>query len=295
MVPRRSHRLRALLLGAGILLLLVAAAAGISLAGRPAAAGVPLDPSIPNEQALIAMGLSASPRPNQPTRPIVVDRVLVDGAATYVQWHAPDLAPLHGQFGPQISDGRGTALVASGVVAGVQPAWSWSIPLPSWVPWHPPTVVRGSAILGPLPATSRVAILRWPHTTPAETVRVALDLRALARRPTSHPGTRASVAGLTLTLRDLNFAYLTYAYALPLNSFAFVTSAWLSDTHGRRLPAAPISSGCAGGAGGMMSCTARYSFPPQPQGTHLTLVIPSLQLNGGRTIHGPWQLPLVIP
>jgi hypothetical protein len=300
MTPRRPRRSRAPLLITGLVLLLVAAVAGIAVAGRPTVADIPLDPNIPNERALIALGLSSSPAPGQPTRPIVVDRVLIDGAATYVQWHAPDLAPIHGQFGPQISDGRGTALVGGSVAAGVQPAWSWPIPLPSWVPWHPPTVVRGSAILGPLPATARLAILHWAYTTPPETVRVPLDLRTLAARRTSHPGTRASVAGLTLTLHDLAFTHLTYAYVLPPNisaSSAFAPSAWLSDAHGRRLPAMFIGSGCVGGAGGV-SCTARYSFPPQPQGAHLTLVIPSLQLGqlgGGRTIHGPWRLSLVIP
>ncbi len=294
MTPRRPRRSRAPLLITGLVLLLVAAVAGIAVAVRPTAAGSPLDPNIPNEQALIAMGLSGSPAPGQPTRPIVVDRVLVDGAATYVQWHAPDLAPIHGQFGPLISDGRGTAVVAGSDIAGVQPAWSWPIPLPSWLPWHPPTLVRGSAILGPLPATARLAILHWPYTTPAETVRVPLNLRALATRRTSHPGTRASVAGLTLTLRDLAFTNLTYAYTLPPNFSAFAPSAWLSDAHGRHFPAMSIGSGCLGGAGGM-SCTADYSFPPQPQGAHRTLVIPSLQVNGGRTIYGSWRLPFVIP
>jgi len=61
----------------------------------PLTPGVPLDPGIPNEQAVIAAGLSGAPGPGQPTRPFAVDRVLVDGAATYVQYHrsGPALAP----------------------------------------------------------------------------------------------------------------------------------------------------------------------------------------------------------
>jgi len=88
MVPQRPPHLRAPLLVVGLLMLLVAAAAGIALALRPAAASVPLDPGIPNEQALIARGLSGMPSPGQPATPIAVDRVVTDGAATYVQFHS---------------------------------------------------------------------------------------------------------------------------------------------------------------------------------------------------------------
>ena len=69
------------------MLLLVAVAAGIALLTRLAVADVPLDSHIPHEQALIDVGLSGVPGPDQPTAPIAVDRVLVDGAATYVQFH----------------------------------------------------------------------------------------------------------------------------------------------------------------------------------------------------------------
>jgi len=83
MTSQRPHRLRTLLLGAALLLLLVAAAVGLALAARPTTAAVaPLDPNIPNEQALINAGLSGTPGPGQPAAPVVVDRVLVDGAAT---------------------------------------------------------------------------------------------------------------------------------------------------------------------------------------------------------------------
>jgi hypothetical protein len=82
MTAQRPHRLRTLLLGAALLLLLVAAAAGLALAARPTTVAVaPLDPNIPNEQALINAGLSGTPGPGQPAAPVVVDRVLVDGAA----------------------------------------------------------------------------------------------------------------------------------------------------------------------------------------------------------------------
>lgn len=78
----RPHR-RAPLRAAALLFLLVAAAAALALLVRPAAAAVPLDPHIPHEQALLDAGFVGVPRPDQPDAPIAVDRVLVDGAATY--------------------------------------------------------------------------------------------------------------------------------------------------------------------------------------------------------------------
>src|SRR5207253_1720647 len=62
--------------------------------------------------------------------------------------------------------------------AGLSPA-GWTLPLPSWVPWHPPVVRRGYAILGPLPPTARAAVLRFMN---GETVRVPLNLTALRQR-----------------------------------------------------------------------------------------------------------------
>jgi len=82
-----TRRLHAPLFVAGLLLLFVAAAAGAALTARPTSTGLALDPNIPNERALIALGLSGAPGPGEPTHPIAVDRVLVDGAATYVQFH----------------------------------------------------------------------------------------------------------------------------------------------------------------------------------------------------------------
>ncbi len=86
MTPCRFRRRRTLLHGAALLLSLVAVAAAISLIVRPVTTSVPLDPRIPHEAALIARGLSGAPAPGQPNSPIAVDRVVTDGASTYVQF-----------------------------------------------------------------------------------------------------------------------------------------------------------------------------------------------------------------
>jgi hypothetical protein len=79
--------------GVGALFVALAVAAGVQarMASQPT---IPLDPAIPNAQVLIARGLAGVPSRNQPTYPIAVDRVVTDGAATYVQFRITgSLAP----------------------------------------------------------------------------------------------------------------------------------------------------------------------------------------------------------
>ena len=75
--------------------------------------------------------------------------MLVDGAATYVQFHVTGSAG-QGRYPlplllPTLSDDRG-ALVNEGTMGSVDPPGG-SLPLPSWIPWRLPVVRRGYAIL----------------------------------------------------------------------------------------------------------------------------------------------------
>ncbi len=167
---RQRPRRRATVRGAALLLLLVAAAAGISLAVRPVATSVPLDPHIPHEQALIDAGFAGTPGPGQPTAPFAIDRVLVDGAATYVQYHmaVPVGTPLYPLPAlPILADDRGVPVPVFGgdrfSASGVSSESGWTLlfALPAWVPWHPTTVRRFYVILPPLPAGARAAVLRF--------------------------------------------------------------------------------------------------------------------------------------
>ncbi len=311
MVPRRFQRRRAPLLGAGLLLLLVAVAIRVALLTPPAVAAVPLDPNLPNEQGLIAAGLSGTPGRGQPTGPIAVDRVLVDGAATYVQYHTAAPAGSQGDPLPTLSDDRGVP-IAGDVHSGVTFSSGWAIPLPlpSWLPWHPQTVRHGVVVLPPLPPTARAAVLRFGGAgTPSgpgggETVRVPLDLRPLARRHVAHPGTTARAAGLTLTVRELAFSHLSYTYVPPPGApsgFGGPSSAVLADAAGRPVPAVMLDSECASNSIGQpgMRCDARLVFPPQHAGAHLTLTISAFWIYGARggqrLLRGPWRLPFVVP
>jgi len=258
---------------------------------------IPLDSNIPNEQALIILGLSGTPGTDQPMWPIAVDRVLDDGAATYVQWHTSDLSVLRNPLKPQLYDDHGTLVDGGGLAAwgsSRNVSTAWPIQVPSWLPWHPPVIVYGVDRLAPLASATRAAVLTWA----GETVHVHLNSRALASLRTSHPGTHTAAAGLTLTLTALTFTHLTYTYAPSPNGLTFAPRAWLVDGSGHQLPATSLGGGCWGSTT-VENCTAQWSFPPQRVGARLTLVIPAFLGHGnsraGRLVHGPWRLPLVVP
>lgn len=314
MTPRRPPRLHAplrgaALRGAALLLLLVAAAAGIALAVQPAAAGIPLDPNIPNEQLLIARGLSGVPDPGQPTTPIAVDRVVSDGATTYVQFHTSASlrpgGPFWSSFSPSLSDG-----------ARAMPISNWSLsfsslpsppfPVPSWFPWRPPVVTRGVLVLGPLPPSARAAVLRFDRlglgAATGETVRVPLTLAALRRIP-AYTGPLVRRAGLELRVAAARDTGLVLGYELPddLTSPVSLGRVTLRDARGRAVPLAmQLSGGCA--SGGMpdvqLMCRAVWAYPPQPHGARLTLTIQSFTFDtrpAGLVGPGSWQLPVAIP
>jgi len=329
----RPHR-RAPLRAAALLCLLVAAAAALALLVRPAAAAVPLDPHIPHEQALLDAGFVGVPRPDQPDAPVAVDRVLVDGAATYVQYHMAVLvgAPIYPlPAPPTLADDRGVPVPVYGgdrfSASDVSSAAGWTLPvaLPAWVPWHPTTVRRFYAVLPPLPAPARAAILRFGFTAgpPVEAIYVHLDPRAAALRRRAHPGTTARAAGVTLALRDLGVTHLTYTYTyahpylvlprivLPTpgpDPFTPLRDA-LRDAAGRAVPAVARPTICATGTR-VLRCAITIVFPPQPPGTRLTLAISAVQLDplgllkgrpgfvkarSGPPMRGLWRLPVVIP
>lgn len=143
-----------------LLLVLVAMAAGTTLLVHPTATAVPLDPHIPNAHALSDAGLGGAPDPSQPTRPIAVDRVLLDGAATYVQYHIAGPHAPSGDPVPTLTDDQGVR-VTGDTLSSVSSLTDWPlpVPLPAWLLWHPPTIQRGYIILAPLPPTARAAVL----------------------------------------------------------------------------------------------------------------------------------------
>lgn len=257
------------------------------------------------------MGLSGTPGPGQPTRPAAVDRVLVDGTDTYVLFHIDGTRGV-GDFPTfDLYDDRGARITGSGgsgFLSRPQARWTVPFPLPSWVRWHPPTVERGYVIVNAVPPLSAHALtlkIQMPRSgvTVVETVRVPLNLRALARR-VAHPGTTVRVAGLTLTLRDVDATHLTYTYTLPPNSSASSSFFQLTDHAGHAVAVTPLVAPCVKDRGsGGMNCTASVAFSPQPPSARLTLTIPTFLVSvynaqtpgSHRLLAGPWRLPFSVP
>jgi len=302
MTTRRPSRLRPRtpLRIAGLLVLLVAAAAGIAVVVRPAGTSVPLDAGIPNGRILIARGLSGVPGRGQPVAPITVDRVTTDGAATYVRFHST--LPLGGSIDPfpQLYDDTG-ALVNYGGGGSYDDGVPWwarllSRAFPRLGSAGP---TRAVATLGPLPLTARAAVLRFGVGN-GETVRVPLNLAAL-RRVHPYAGPLVQRAGLQLRVVAARDTGLVLGYA-PFG-YARDGDVTLTDARGQTVPLRTTGSEC--GTGGFLdvaplACRQVWTYPPQRRGTRLTLTIRSFTatLNGALSNAvrgGPWQLPVLIP
>ena len=267
---------------AALVVALTAATLQVHGVAARAPQAAPLDPHIPNEPWLIAHGLSGTPAPGQPASPVVVDRVLADGVATYMQYHLTDAYVYGDAPMPFLFAARG-AEVNDGAASG-----------PSGGGYY-------YAYLGPLPVTARAAVLHIavPGSTD-EVVRVPLDLRALATRRVSHPGTRVRAHGLTLTVRQIDASSLTYA--APVGAVA--TSATLTSITGRALPVTSVLSVCTpttAPTAPTARCTGSWVFPIQRPGTRLTVTIPTFWLAGSRAVskttvvRGPWRFSFVTP
>ncbi len=286
---------------------LVAAVAQVWVVSRPT---VPLDPAIPHEAVLIARGLSGSPAPGQPDAPVAVDRVVTDGATTYVQFHTASTVAAGGvagpRFFPQLSDETGTLVAFNNWdLRLLPPTPALPLPLPSWFPWRPPTVTRGVLLLGPLPLTARAAVLRFattgPLATAGETVRVPLNLAAL-RRVRAYAGPLVQRAGLQLHVAAARDTSLVLGYGLPddLTSLVSLGGVTLRDARGRTVPLMRQSDACA--SGGLpdvqLVCRQVWAYPLQPHGARLTLTIQSFTSDThppGPMGPGPWSLTVVIP
>jgi hypothetical protein len=266
--------------------------------GQPA---IPLDPAIPNESVLIARGLSGVPAPHQPNTPIAVDRVIADGTATYVQFHLLAPPAPHADYVPELFDNSGAFVNADGRSSALTPQWALPIlarvpvsALPSWLPWRPPVVLRGVAILGALPLTAHAAVLYFQN---GETVRVPLDLSAL-RRSRVYRGPLVRQGELAMQISTARDTGLTVDYA-PLGVMRRVT---LTDAHGRMVPLRLVVTDCSGPrvTGSALACRGMWAYPPQRHGTRLTLTIGAFDTTGQGALAqkmpgGPWHVSLTSP
>jgi len=267
-----------------------------------ASLSAPLDPNIPNEQILIDQGLSGTPDPRQPSSPVAVDRVLVDGAVTYVQYHLNGSLRGRGGFAPQLAltvelyDDHGV-LEDHGVRWGESPS-DPTPPLPAWFPWHPPVVQRGYAILGPLPATARAAVLRFMS---GQSVRVPLHLQTLLRQPARQSNALIQQRGIPFQLTEVTEEHIILGYG----SSSYPTGVTLMSHGGHPIGITNVDDECGPNVttpSGLIFCRVAWVYPPQSRGTRLTLTIASFSgasvLSGYSGLPvgpGPWRFSFVVP
>ncbi len=293
MVIRRPHA-SAFVASLVVLLIAVTVTTGIAVTVRPMAAGVPLDLRISNEQALIARGLAGVPAPGQPTTPIAVDRVVTDGVSTYIQFHSTVPRSRVPNVIPTLYDDMGTPINSEGGASSDDGTVGWARFLPPWFPWHLPAgPIRGVVMLGPLPRTTRAAVLRFMN---GETVRVPLNPAAL-RSFRVYRGPLVARAALQLQV----VAASDMSLALGFSPFGDIRNATLTNAQGYGIPLRTMSSGCGGPFPDTgLACREVWTYPPQRRGVNLTLTISSFAADPKGAVAnavgtGPWHLAVVVP
>lgn len=137
---------------------------------------------------------SSRPSPSAPIRPVMVDRVLTDDTATYVEYRILD-EPRDGQPQPVLFDDHGRRYDVN-IVPFVDLTFREF--LNQLMPWHAP--VREQAVFPPLPSGTRFVTLRFIDMSLGqliETVHVPLSLRGTT---TSSPVLLATLHGIRLRI-----------------------------------------------------------------------------------------------
>jgi hypothetical protein len=281
-----------------VVLLAGIAVTTVVLVARAVQPAVPSDPNVPFGADLVAAGLSWSPVTGAPTSQGTVERVLMDGAATYLQFSVAGTAGAPPDLpAPRLSaDGGAWVNAATGLQAdgptrslGYMPGW---LPLKhSWI-WHFVATYPGVP-----PLTTRHIEVTFAG---GEQVEVPVDLRALRYLSVRHPRTTARADGLVFTLDAVGTRFITG------------TSDWLSAgsptvldavlrVAGRRILLPVIDGDCSLGAQPGWRCTTTWAHPARWPGVRAVLTI-TQDLTGATTIGptqrpilGPWTVPLTLP
>jgi hypothetical protein len=281
-----------------VVLLAGIAIAVVALVARTVQPAVPVDPNVPFGADLVAAGLSWSPLAGAAASQGTVERVLMDGAATYLQFSVagnagspPDLPA------PRLSADRGGWVDAATGLQADGPTRSLGF-LPGWLPlkhawiWH--------------------FVATYPDVPPLDTrhievtfaaggqVEVPVDLRALRHLAVWHPRTTARADGRTFSLDAVGTRFITG------------TSDWLSAgsptvldavllVAGQRISLPAIDGECSLGVQPGWRCTTTWAHPARWPGAHAVLTI-TQDLAGAATIGptqrpvlGPWSVGLTLP
>ena len=285
------------------MLLVVAAAAGciafIVTQQHPAGAA---DTDIPFEHSLAAMGLVATPGPDQPSGPVTVDRVVVDGEHTYIAYHVKQ--PWHSEFANFTITAIPGGWLNTGSSTACAPAKSL---LPDWIPWRQSATLNCLSQFESVAPSTRavrlqISLQQIPlhfHSGAAAvtlsqgTVYVPLDLHALRQRQSVPLHGTASAGGVTVSLGHLYLwpvgGYLEGQVTGPFNSVPEVPHAYVNGREVRNIGGGDCSND---------SCPETWILPHVPHGTHLALVIPQVlvqQTSVASRVRGPWQIAFTVP
>jgi len=246
-----------------------------------------------DDARFIEDGTIGQPASNQPSRPVAVDRVLADGAATYVQYHIADV-PHDGQPTPALVDDRGDLYAVDVVPAVVMTPEEF---VRQMMPWRAP--VQELATFPPLRPGVRSVALRFTDrlSRVVQTVRVPLNhpagpgpltVRVVSTRDATMTLHMAwGIATIRLTLSTMVHRQLVptsgLSSALPNGPFATV----------RGQPLAPLDWGstCRTASTGAARCETWATFALLPPATRITVAASGITLydqNGnGRSISWP--------
>ena len=315
----RSTRPRArIALAALLAALLLAAIPGVAILLVRAQPGTAADlyPYPPNARQLIGLGLTGQPAAGAQDVPVAIDRVLVDGTQTVVQFHLAAQESGKQVVLPQIAlrDDAGTLYQESegGIGGGALAPDRMGFLSGLLAVFSPPARERGFAAFASLPAGTHAALVRVAYGARTQFVRVPLNLTALRRIASkqlppivSALGTSVRVTGL---VRVAISEQIDYTVDLPpLSGLPRVQNALYGAGGGRLWPTA-----------GQMSCDPRqqppgrtlyrircaisWSFPALPAGTPLTIAVslaPSRDKTGAKILgalaHRTWTVRMVTP
>ena len=273
-------------------------------------------PYPPNGRQLIALGLTGQPAAGAQAMPVAVDRVLVDGTQTVVQFHLaaqesgqavilPQIT-MHDEQGQRYQEreggigGGGLAPDRMGFLSGLLAVFS------------PLAHERGFAAFASLPSGTHAALLRIAYGSRTQFVRVPLNLASL--RPIASVRLPSVVSALAVTVRVTRLIRVAlseqvdYSVDLPpLAGLPRIRNALYGLGGGRVWPTAGQMN-CsprqqpAGQSRYRIRCAISWSFPAVPPRTPLAIVVslaPSRARFGARSlgtlVGHTWEVRMVTP
>lgn len=312
---RRRWRILLAILLAVLLLAAIPGAAILLVRAQPGTAA-DLYPYPPNARQLIALGLTGQPAAGAQDVPVVIDRVLVDGTQTVVQFHLAAQESGQQVVLPQIAlrDDAGTLYQEreGGIGGGALAPDRMGFLSGLLAVFSPLAHERGFAAFASLPAGTHAALVRIAYGARTQFVRVPLNLTALRRIASKQLPPLVSALGTSVRVTGLVRVALSeqidYTVDLPpLTGLPRIRNVLYGAEGGRLWPTAGQMT-CdprqqpPGRVHYRIRCAISWSFPALPAGTHLAIAVslaPSRDKAGAKILgalaYHSWTVRMVTP